>query len=190
MRKQLVILVSLLSMLAVIVLGGFIYKSSVIKRAKPPRPNIVLILADDLGYSDLGCYGSEISTPNLDYLANNGLRYTQFYNTSRCCPTRASLLTGLYNHQAGIGNMTDAEDEPGYKGYLTENTVTVAEVLKSAGYHTAMSGKWHVSNTNMQPSPQDQLDWLNHKKNYGDFSPISQYPTSRGFERYFGNIWE
>lgn len=189
MRKQLVILVSLLSMLAVIVLGGFIYKSSVIKRAKPPRPNIVLILADDLGYSDLGCYGSEISTPNLDYLANNGLRYTQFYNTSRCCPTRASLLTGLYNHQAGIGNMTDAEDEPGYKGYLTENTVTVAEVLKSAGYHTAMSGKWHVSNTNMQPSPQDQLDWLNHKKNYGDFSPINQYPTSRGFERYFGNIW-
>ena len=85
--------------------------------------------------------------------------------------------------------MTDAEDEPGYKGYLTENTVTVAEVLKSAGYHTAMSGKWHVSNTNMQPSPQDQLDWLNHKKNYGDFSPINQYPTSRGFERYFGNIW-
>ena len=71
-------------------------------------------MADDLGFSDLGCYGSEIHTPNMDYLANNGMRYTQFYNTSRCCPTRASLLTGLYNHQAGIGKMTDAEDEPGY----------------------------------------------------------------------------
>lgn len=153
------------------------------------KPNILLIMADDMGFSDLGCYGGEIHTPNLDFLARNGLRYTQFYNTSRCCPTRASLLTGLYNQQAGIGKMTDAEDEPGYRGYITDNTVTLAEVLKSAGYETAMTGKWHVSNTNVQKNPQDQLDWLNHRKDYGDFAPISQYPTSRGFDRYFGNIW-
>ncbi|GAB2561476.1 hypothetical protein GCM10027085_60860 [Spirosoma aerophilum] len=152
------------------------------------KPNIIVIMADDMGYSDLGCYGGEIHTPNIDYLANNGIRYTQFYNTSRCCPTRASLLTGLYNHQAGIGKMTDAEDEPGYRGHMTENTVTLAEVLKSAGYQTGMTGKWHVSNTNVQTNPQEQLDWLNHKKDYGDFAPISQYPTSRGFDKYFGNI--
>ncbi|GAA4394651.1 arylsulfatase [Nibrella viscosa] len=146
-------------------------------------------MADDLGFSDIGCYGGEIHTPNLDYLASNGIRYTQFYNTSRCCPTRASLLTGLYNHQAGIGKMTDAEDQPGYRGHLTKNTVTLAEVLKTAGYQTAMTGKWHVSKTLVQKNPQDQLDWLNHKKDFGDFSPVDQYPTSRGFDRYFGNIW-
>ncbi len=153
------------------------------------RPNIIVILADDLGFSDLGCYGGEINTPNLDYLASNGLRYTQFYNTSRCCPTRASLLTGLYNQQAGIGKMTEAEDEPGYRGRLTENTVTLAEVLKSAGYQTAMTGKWHVSNTNVQRNSADQQAWLNHRKDFGDFSPVSQYPTRRGFDKYFGNIW-
>lgn len=155
----------------------------------PARPNIILIMADDLGFSDIGCYGSEIRTPNLDFLAQNGIRYTQFYNTSRCCPTRASLLTGLYNHQAGIGKMTTAESEPGYQGHLTDNTVTLAEVLKSAGYRTAMTGKWHVSNTTVQKDPQQQLAWLNHQKNFGDFSPLDQYPTRRGFDRYFGNIW-
>jgi arylsulfatase A-like enzyme len=157
--------------------------------AKPPRPNIIVILADDMGFSDLGCYGAEIKTPNIDYLAGNGIRYTQFYNTSRCCPTRASLLTGLYNHQAGIGKMTDAEDAPGYYGHITENTVTLAEVLKTAGYHTAMSGKWHVSNTNGQKDPQEQLAWLNHHKTYPTFSPLEQYPTNRGFDKYFGTIW-
>ncbi|MVT08899.1 arylsulfatase [Chitinophaga tropicalis] len=156
---------------------------------KAPRPNIIVILADDLGYSDIGCYGGEVHTPNIDYLAHNGIRYTQFYNTSRCCPTRASLLTGLYNQQAGIGRMTDAEDEPGYRGHLTDNTVTLAEVLQSAGYHTAMCGKWHVSNTNGQPTKQEQLDWLNHRKAGGPFSPIAQYPTHRGFEKFFGTIW-
>lgn len=153
------------------------------------RPNIIVILADDMGFSDLGCYGGEVNTPNINYLAQNGIRYRQFYNTSRCCPTRASLLTGLYNQQAGIGKMTDAEDEPGYIGHITDNAVTLAEVLKSAGYHTAMSGKWHVSNTNGQPNAQDQMAWLNHHKDFGDFSPISQYPTSRGFEKFFGTIW-
>jgi arylsulfatase len=142
-----------------------------------------------MGFSDLGCYGGEIHTPNIDWLANNGLRYRQFYNTSRCCPTRASLLTGLYNHQAGIGKMTDAEDEPGYLGHITTHAVTLAEVLKTAGYHTAMTGKWHVSNTNGLKNPQDQLDWLNHHRAYPEFSPLEQYPTSRGFEKYFGTIW-
>ena len=153
------------------------------------RPNIVLILADDLGFSDIGSYGGEIHTPNLDYLASNGIRFSQFYNTSRCCPSRASLLTGLYNHDAGIGQMTDDTHQPGYRGYLTENTVTIAEVLKEAGYHTAMSGKWHVSNTVEQKDPVEQLRWLNHQSYYPFFSPVEQYPVNRGFEKYFGTIW-
>ncbi len=156
------------------------------------RPNIVVIMADDLGFSDVGCYGGEIHTPHIDYLADNGLRFTQFYNTSRCCPTRASLLTGLYNQEAGIGHMTMDEHEPGYRGYLTENTVTIAEVLKQAGYHTGMVGKWHVSNTNVKgdgPDSQEQLDWLNHQAEYDQFSPLEQYPVNRGFEKYFGTIW-
>jgi arylsulfatase len=153
------------------------------------RPNIVLIMADDLGFSDIGCYGGEIHTPNIDWLAANGIRFSSFYNTSRCCPSRAALLTGQYNHRAGIGHMTDDEDLPGYRGYLTDNTVTIAEVLKSAGYHTAMSGKWHVSNTSGQPTPAEQLQWLQHHAEHPLFSPLSQYPTSRGFEKYFGNIW-
>jgi arylsulfatase A-like enzyme len=156
---------------------------------KKNRPNIIVIMADDLGYSDLGCYGGEINTPNIDYLAENGLRYRQFYNTSRCCPTRAALLTGLYNQQAGIGKMTEAENRPGYRGHLTDNTVTLAEVLKTAGYQTAMTGKWHVSNTFVQKNPQDQLAWLNHQKEFGNFSPLNQYPTSRGFDKFFGTIW-
>ncbi|MGF7078945.1 arylsulfatase [Mucilaginibacter sp. UYCu711] len=155
----------------------------------PKRPNIIVILADDMGFSDAGCYGGEINTPSINYLAQNGIRFTTFYNASRCCPTRASLLTGLYNHQAGIGKMSDEEDAPGYLGHLTDNAVTLAEVLKTAGYHTAMSGKWHVSNTPGQPDAQEQLAWLNHHKEYPEFSPISQYPTSRGFEKYFGTIW-
>ena len=97
------------------------------------RPNIILILADDMGFSDIGCYGGEIHTPNIDYLAKNGLRFTDFYNTSRCCPSRASLLTGLYNQQAGIGQMTVDRHLPGYRGHLTPNAVTLADVLRSAG---------------------------------------------------------
>lgn len=176
-----------------ILLSGCVLGTSAQKA--PKRPNIVVILADDMGFSDAGCYGGEIHTPNLDWLAANGLRYRQFYNTSRCCPTRASLLTGLYNHQAGIGKMTDAEDEPGYRGHLTENAVTLAEVLRGAGYHTAMSGKWHVSNTNGQTDASGkadakaQLNWLNHHESHPLFSPLEQYPTSRGFEKFFGTIW-
>lgn len=130
----------------------------------PKRPNIVLIMADDMGYSDLGCYGSNIATPNLDRLAAGGLRFTQFYNTSRCCPTRASLLTGLYSHQAGIGHMGDDLGVPSYRGYLTDRCVTIAEVLRPAGYRTLMSGKWHVG----------------IERNH--------WPLDRGFEHYYGML--
>ena len=156
---------------------------------KRDRPNIVVILADDLGYSDLGCYGGEINTPNLDKLAVEGVRFTRFYNTSRCCPTRASLLTGVYNQQAGIGEMTTPTQAPGYRGTLTDNVVTLAEVLKDAGYRTAMTGKWHVSNTIVQPTKEDQLKWLNHQESHPYFSPVEQYPVNRGFEKYYGNIF-
>lgn len=108
------------------------------------RPNIVVIMVDDMGISDIGCYGGEISTPHLDALAENGVRFSQFYNTGRCCPTRASILTGLYPHQAGVGWMTANQGLPGYQGHLNNQCVTIAEVLKSAGYFTLMTGKWHV----------------------------------------------
>lgn len=180
-----------ISLLFLLALAGslFLFFKTPEAQQKNQRPNIVLILADDLGYSDVGCYGGEIQTPNIDYLAANGLRFTRFYNTSRCCPTRASLLTGLYNHDAGIGEMTEDRQLPGYRGHLSENAVTIAEVLKSSGYHTGMVGKWHVSNTIVQKDAQAQLDWLNHKTNYPAFSPLDQYPVNRGFEKYYGNIW-
>ncbi|RUA11228.1 MAG: arylsulfatase, partial [Flavobacteriia bacterium] len=137
------------------------------------RPNIVLIMADDMGYSDLGCYGSEIHTPNLDKLAGEGLRYTQFYNTSRCCPTRASLLTGLYPHQTGLGWMTRLDlGKPGYTGQLNDQCVTLGEVLKQAGYSTYISGKWHVNKDD--ECEQD--------------SPKHNWPLHRGFDRFFGML--
>jgi arylsulfatase A-like enzyme len=110
----------------------------------PAKPNIVVILVDDMGFGDIGCYGSEIPTPNLDKLAAGGVRFTQFYNTGRCCPTRASLLTGLYPHQAGVGHMVEDKNAPGYRGRLNDQCLTIAEVLRPAGYFTIMCGKWHV----------------------------------------------
>lgn len=161
---------------------------SVEKVKKEIKPNIIVIIADDLGFSDLGCYGGEIETPNLDRLAMNGVRSNSFYNTSRCCPTRASFLTGLYPHQAGLGRMTMDAGLPGYRGSLQENTVTIAEVLKDAGYQTGMTGKWHVSET-VDLGGKKQLAWLGHLESNGDFSDIASYPTSRGFDKYYGNIW-
>ena len=100
------------------------------------RPNIVIIMSDDMGWGDLGCYGGEIRTPNLDKLASKGLRFTQFYNTGRCCPTRAALMTGLYSHQAGVGHMTTDRGYDSYRGELNQRCVTIAEVLRPAGYRT------------------------------------------------------
>ena len=156
------------------------------KRPADKRPNILVILCDDLGYSDLGCYGGEIQTPNLDRLAREGLRFTRFYNTSRSCPTRASLLTGLYPHQAGIGRMTFDDYLPGYRGTLSRNAVTIAEVLRDAGYSTSMVGKWHVAET---PLRKDQRDWLNHKVFHETFSDLCNYPVNRGFDTHYGTIY-
>ena len=130
--------------------------------AEKSRPNIVLILADDMGFSDVGCYGSEIATPNLDRLADGGIRFSQFYNTGRCCPTRASLLTGLYSHQTGIGHMTHDFGYDSYRGALNDRCKTIAEVLRPAGYFTAITGKWHVG------------------------SKLGERPLQRGFDRFYG----
>ncbi len=126
------------------------------------QPNVIVILVDDMGWSDLSCYGSEIPTPHLDALADNGIRYTQFYNTGRCCPTRACLLTGLYSHQTGVGHMTSDDKLPGYQGYLNDQCVTMGDVLRSTGYFTAACGKWHVG--------------YNLAK-----------PLDRGFDRFYGS---
>ncbi len=127
-------------------------------------------MADDMGYSDIGCYGGEIRTPNLDGLAAKGLRFTQFYNTARCCPTRASLLSGLYPHQAGVGWMMADNGHDGYRGDLNRRCVTIAEALGPAGYSTYMSGKWHVAKTTRPEGPKDN------------------WPRQRGFDRFFGTI--
>ncbi len=140
--------------------------------AATERPNVVVILCDDMGFSDVGCYGSEIPTPNIDKLAAGGVRFTQFYNTARCCPTRACLLTGLYPHQAGVGHMMEDRGEkfPGYRGNLNANCVTIAEALKPAGYHTYAVGKWHVTR-NIRPD-----------------APKHNWPLQRGFDRFYGMV--
>jgi arylsulfatase len=140
------------------ILAAMLFQSleiSAAESAAPAKPNIVVILVDDMGFSDIGCYGSEIPTPNLDKMAAGGLRFTQFYNTARCCPTRASLLTGLYPHQAGVGHMVENRGAPGYEGKLNDRCVTIAEALKPAGYFTIFSGKWHVGQ-NQGVTPWDR----------------------------------
>jgi len=153
--------------------------------AAPPssvddRPNFVVILADDMGFSDPGCFGGEIRTPSLDALAASGLRFTQFYNAARCCPTRASLMTGLYPHEAGMA-------ENGRT--LSPDTPTLAEVLRAAGYQTGMAGKWHLSRTAARDSREEQLLWLSHRRAFGDFAPRTSYPVNRGFDEHWGVIW-
>jgi arylsulfatase A-like enzyme len=139
---------------------GFILAAGV--NAAPSQPNIIVVMADDMGFSDLGCYGSEIETPHIDALASGGLRFSQFYNAGRCCPTRAALLTGLYQHQAGIGAMVSPSGSGAYLGRLNDHCVTLAEALRRAGYMTAMSGKWHVG------------------------SAREHWPDRRGFDRFYG----
>ncbi len=121
--------------------------------AAAARPNVVIVLVDDMGFSDLGCYGGEIPTPNLDRLAGRGVRFTQFYNTARCSPSRSSLMTGLYPHQAGMGHLDNmvVPGSRGYQGRLTDESATIAEVLKPAGYFTAMTGKWHLGQQHGTP---------------------------------------
>lgn len=137
-----------------------------------PRPNIVVIMSDDMGFSDIGCYGGEIRTPNLDGLAARGLRFTQFYNTARCCPTRASLLTGLYPHQAGVGHMMEdhGPEFPGYRGDLLPSCRTIAQVLRTAGYRNYAVGKWHVTRHIAQEGPKHN------------------WPLQRGFDRFYGMV--
>jgi len=137
---------------------------------KGKQPNIILMMSDDMGFSDIGCYGSEIDTPVLDKLAAKGLRFTQFYNTARCCPTRASLMTGVYQHQAGIGHMTGDYGWESYRGNLSKNCVTIAEALKGAGYGTYMAGKWHVTRYTGKDGPKDN------------------WPRQRGFDRFYGTV--
>lgn len=143
--------------------------ASCLAAREPSAPNIVLILCDDMGFSDLGCYGSEIQTPHLDSLADQGVCFSEFKNTGRSCPSRASLLTGRYQHQAGMGWMTAVDEHrPGYRGQISKEYPTIAEVMKANGYGTYMCGKWHVT-----------VD--------GAFdAPNGSYPTQRGFDRYYG----
>jgi arylsulfatase A-like enzyme len=154
------------------ILGALLAASAGILTAAPARPNIIVILSDDMGYSDLGCYGSEIATPNLDALAASGVRFTQFYNAARCCPTRASLLIGLYPHQAGIGHMVEDRGFDAYRGDLNRRSVTIAEALKPAGYRNYAIGKWHVTAGKTVEALADRHNW----------------PLQRGFDRYYGTI--
>ena len=147
--------------LIIFLLGGQTFAQKVPQNRKP---NIILILADDMGFSDIGNFGSNIQTPVLDKMASEGLKMTNFYNASRCCPTRASLMTGLFQHQAGVGDMMNTRPQSAYQGYLNKNCVTIAEALKSGGYATFMAGKWHIG--------QAKENW----------------PTRRGFDHYFGLI--
>lgn len=151
-----------LSLLAFLVLVGFAPAAE--------KPNVLIILSDDMGFTDLGCYGGEIATPTLDALAANGLRFTQFYNTARCCPTRASLLTGLYPHQAGIGHMMTDDGKPGYRGDLNTSCRLLGEVLKPAGYRCYAVGKWHVTRFTSKDGPKHN------------------WPLQRGFDRFYGTI--
>lgn len=140
------------------------------------RPNVVLILVDDMGFSDLGITGSEIKTPNIDALARGGTLLTSMYNSARCCPTRASLLTGLYPHSAGVGHMGANLGTPEYQGFLRNDSATIAEVLRASGYKTLMSGKWHVAG---DFEPRNIDSWR-----VGDVDHPT--PRQRGFDRFYG----
>ena len=159
-------------LLGLALLATFAARFSLSAATTAQRPNILVILSDDVGFSDIGCYGGEIQTPNLDALARDGLRFTQFYNTARCCPTRASLLTGLHPHQAGVGHMMEDRGHAGYRGRLNRQSVTLAEALKPAGYRSYAVGKWHVT-----PGQGPKV-----------LAETNNWPLQRGFDRFYGTI--
>ncbi len=158
--------------LAVFLFFGMFAESpaQLITRSRTKRPNIVIFLADDLGYSDLGCYGGEIFTPNIDRLANGGLRMTHFYNCGRSCPSRAALLTGLWPHQTGVGHMMTDYRKPGYRGNLNKDCACIAEILQESGYQTFAAGVWHVTRFTAPAGPKHN------------------WPLGRGFEKFYGTI--
>ena len=144
------------------------------------KPNVIIIMADDMGFSDIGCFGSEIDTPHMDRLGMNGLRFSQMYNCARCCPSRASLMTGLYPHQAGVGHMVEDRGTKAYQGYLRDDCATMAEAFQASGYRTLMAGKWHVGGP-MAPDTPD--DW---QEQAGDAThPL---PIQRGFDEHYGTL--
>ena len=147
------------SAIACLSAGGCI--DNLIKNKDNSKPNILLIVADDLGFSDLGCYGGEIETPNIDKIAQNGIRMTRFYSCGRCCPSRASILTGLYPHRAGLGHMVNDLGRPGYRGRVSDDAVTISQALQLADYRTFISGKWHLG---------------------------TKDPTKHGFEEFYGTL--
>ncbi len=158
-----------LSLIAILmlVLGVLILSQA---EAANRRPNILLVVADDMGWTDLGSFGSEIETPNLDTLARQGVKFSNLYTSMSCSPTRSMLLSGTDNHVAGLGNMgelitPEQRGKPGYEGHLNNRVVSLAEVLRSGGYHTYMAGKWH----------------LGHEPEH--------FPHARGFERSFSMLF-
>lgn len=154
----------MIRLLIVFCVGGFFLGES---RADDKAPNFLLIVADDLGFSDLGCYGGEIETPILDSLAADGVRLTQFYNTGRCCPSRASILTGQYPHKVGLGHMTQDIGHPGFRGSVSEDAKTIAQALKPAGYRSFISGKWHLGT--------DDPTWHGFEEFYGTLTSAKRF---------------
>lgn len=155
--------------------------ASGIVQAGDPRPNFVIVMVDDMGYSDPGCYGGEVETPNLDRLAEDGVRFRQFYNCARCCQTRASMLTGAYPHRVGMKEFGRTMDT---------SVPTLAENLRENGYATSMVGKWHLSELPRTKNENRRILWMNHELDLRrPFAEIDSYPTRRGFEKFYGIVW-
>ena len=167
------------SLILLIIVFGTVVRTEA-KNKRKSKPNVMIIMVDDMGYSDLGCYGGEVQTPNIDKLASQGIRFSQMYNCARCCPTRASLMTGRYPQQVGVDGM-------GVN--LSMNAATISEVLRENGYSTGMTGKWHLSRTKALDNHEEQLLWLANQKDNGPFSPLENYPCNRGFDEHWGVIW-